>query len=76
MSRFISRIFEMELNSALFKKFNIRPISIVLDKLKFTETKMKCTATSSDSNEKLTCYIEQEETNTFTIKVKRTGNFN
>lgn len=61
----------METKNDILKNFKIKPISIKLDKLTFKKIRMRCTATSSEVNEKLTCDIKQELANTFSIKINR-----
>lgn len=55
----------------ILKKFGIKPCSINLEKSDFSKIKMTCSAESTEENIKLFCDINQTDSNTFSIKIKR-----
>lgn len=55
----------------ILKNFNIKPCRVNLTKMEFSKIRIACSAHSSDRNEKLSCDLSQENTNTFSLKITR-----
>lgn len=58
--------------NSLFKKYKIKPCKVNLEKA-FARIRMTCSAESTESGEKMVCFLRQDKTNTnqFTIQIKR-----
>lgn len=58
----------------LLKEFNIKPCVINLDKADFSKIRIACSAVSNEVGVELSCRLVQEDTNTFSIQIKRKNN--
>lgn len=61
----------METKTDIFKKFNIKSCAIELEKVIFKRINIRCIASTSEEDVKLTCHVEQKDANTFSVKINR-----
>lgn len=57
----------------LLKKFNVKPCQVNMTRTVYSKIGMTCSASSSDGSP-VSCKIVQDQSNTFTIKIKKLRN--
>lgn len=61
-------------NTKSNEEFQLKPCTVNLPITTFSKIRMKCSAYSTETNVILSCHLKQEDTNTFTLRIKRKEN--
>lgn len=62
---------DSKIEEKYLKEFKIFPCNAIATRTNFSKMKIECFAKSSEDDVKLICHLEQEGTNTFSLKIIR-----
>lgn len=61
----------MKSNEDLLKEYQMKSCTFILPRVTYSKIGIKCSAFSTESGVKLSCHLKQEDTNTFSLRIKR-----